>query len=166
MNMKVKIFIVITLLLIASILIVIDRFHGKVNLNEMVSFDSSLKDFTIKMNEPAKEQVDKIIQKIEGTDTKGENDLQKNNYIPSEREDEETTEEYSKFQKVEKYVVQNGDTFYSLSKRFYGTSKYANKLFEYNRDLVKKPENLKIGMELKIPEKSVLEKKEKKIAHK
>lgn len=165
MKLQVKIFIVVILLIIASLLIVVDRFKAKVNPDRIIS-PGTLQSFTMKVSEPTKEQVDKIIQKIEDKNSQAKDNTGKNNYIPSEKDNEEIMEEYSKTTKEEIYEVQSGDTFYSLSKRFYGTSKYANKLFEYNKYLVKKPESLKIGIKLRIPEKSILEKKDEKIAHK
>ncbi len=158
MNLRVKIFIVVILLLIASLIIVVDRVSGKVDPEKISS--GSLQNFIMKVNEPAKEQVNKLLQKIEGEKPQSEEKPPKDNYVPTEKENSEITEEYTITDKLQIYSVQNGDTFYSLSKRFYGTSKYANKLFEYNKHLVKKPENLKVGMKLKIPDKSVLEKEE------
>ncbi|MFN7181877.1 MAG: LysM peptidoglycan-binding domain-containing protein [Planctomycetota bacterium] len=167
MRLQVKIFIVLILILIAFLLIVIDRFASRVNPDKLAN-PHKLHNFIMKLSEPTKDQVNKIIQKIEEKNEKTSNqNATSDNYLPTTHEnDEEMTEQYSKSDKVEIYEVQNGDTFYSLSKRFYGTSKYANELYEYNRSVVTKPENLRIGVKLKIPQKSVLEKKDGKIVRK
>lgn len=162
MKLQVKIFIVLILLLVASLLVIIDKFRSKVN-TEKISNLKNIRKFSMKVNEPTKEQITKIVQNI-GTDNKDvqkENNVEKNTntYIPTEQEDNETNEGYSKSKSENTYTVQSGDTFYYISKKFYQTSKYANKLFEYNKDIVKKPENLQIGMQLKIPDRTVLEKK-------
>jgi tetratricopeptide (TPR) repeat protein len=51
------------------------------------------------------------------------------------------------------YVVEPGDTFYGISKKFYGTTKYYKLLLEKNRELLKSPINLVPGDKLIIPPK-------------
>ncbi len=164
MKLQVKIFIVLILLLIASLLVIIDKFQAKVNMEKINGF-TNIQKFSMKVNEPTSQQVAKIVQNIGNKEAQKEHNVQKNTYVPTEKEGDETNEEYSKSKSENTYTVQRGDTFYSISKKFYQTSKYANKLFEYNKDRVKKPENLRIGIQLKIPDISVLVKKNE-IAHK
>lgn len=157
MKLQVKIFIVFILLLTAALLIIIDKFQYKVNTEKINSF-TTIQKFTVKANEPVKEQVEKIIQKIDNQETKKESKPENNSYIPTEKE-EADTEEYSKSKSENIYTVQSGDTLYSISKKFYHTSKYANKLFEYNKNAISKPEKLRVGVQLKIPPAEAFEKK-------
>jgi nucleoid-associated protein YgaU len=55
---------------------------------------------------------------------------------------------------VKTYKVQKGDTFSSISKKVYGHSKYAKKIYEANKDKpgVKSFDVVDEGVELKIPE--------------
>jgi len=50
-----------------------------------------------------------------------------------------------------KYVVQSGDTLSKISQTVYGTSVRWRDIFDANRDQLKSPHDLKVGMELKIP---------------
>ena len=50
------------------------------------------------------------------------------------------------------YVVQPGDTLGAISKKVYGTSKRWKAILEANKDVVPKPEALRSGVELRIPE--------------
>ena len=54
--------------------------------------------------------------------------------------------------KVNEYVVQAGDTLSDISLTVYGTSKRWQDILEANRDLLKKPESLQVGMKLTIPQ--------------
>lgn len=164
MKLQVKIFIVVILLLIASLLMVIDKLQNKIDLEKLNSF-TNIQKFAVKANEPTKEQVNKIIQKVEPQQSESEKDVRKNFYVPASSEEAESTEEYSKSKADNIYIVRNGDTLYSISKKFYNTTKYADKLFEYNKDMIKKPESLRVGTRLKIPDKTILDKK-KEIVHK
>ena len=51
------------------------------------------------------------------------------------------------------YVVEPGDTFYGISKKLYGTSRYYKFLMKTNRKLLKSPINLVPGDKLIIPPK-------------
>jgi len=49
------------------------------------------------------------------------------------------------------YVTQPGDTLTGIAYRFLGSSNRYQELFEYNRDVLRSPDDLSVGMELKIP---------------
>jgi tetratricopeptide (TPR) repeat protein len=50
-----------------------------------------------------------------------------------------------------RHVVQKGDTLYSLSKRYYGTSQHWLKIYEANRASIPPNYQLRIGQEIVIP---------------
>ncbi|MBM84139.1 MAG: hypothetical protein CMJ78_26595 [Planctomycetaceae bacterium] len=52
------------------------------------------------------------------------------------------------------YKVKRGDTLSSLGSRFLGSSKRFMEIFEANRDVLKSPEAIYVGMTLKIPNQS------------
>ncbi len=64
---------------------------------------------------------------------------------------EETLEEPQKIKFPFEYTVQQGDFFAKISQKFYGTSKFANFLFNYNKKVVESPDKLKIGTLITIP---------------
>jgi nucleoid-associated protein YgaU len=49
------------------------------------------------------------------------------------------------------YLVQQGDTLYSLAERYYGHSKYWRKIWTANRNRLTNPNDLPVGMKLIIP---------------
>ncbi len=51
------------------------------------------------------------------------------------------------------YKVESGDTLSDISQRFYGESKYADLIFQANRDRMASKNALKVGQELVIPPK-------------
>jgi nucleoid-associated protein YgaU len=51
------------------------------------------------------------------------------------------------------YVVEKGDTLYSIAAKVMGNGNRWRELLELNKDKLTKPEELKIGMELKVPVK-------------
>lgn len=51
------------------------------------------------------------------------------------------------------YKVESGDTLSGISQRFYGETKYADLIFQANRDRLSAKNSLKIGQELVIPPK-------------
>lgn len=55
-----------------------------------------------------------------------------------------------------RYVVQDGDTLYGLSRRFYGDGSLYEALMEHNADVVPATGRLRTGITLIIPEKNVL----------
>jgi len=61
---------------------------------------------------------------------------------PGEKEEES---------KYETYIVQKGDTLSKISRLHYGTSRFVNLIFEANRDRIKEPERLRVGMLIRIP---------------
>ena len=54
-------------------------------------------------------------------------------------------------------LVTQSDSFWSISEREYGTSRYYMALARYNRDRVSQPEKLRSGMMIRIPPPEVLE---------
>ena len=51
------------------------------------------------------------------------------------------------------YTVQSGDTLSKLAKKFLDNSNSYMKIFELNKDVLKNPDLIKVGQELKIPNK-------------
>lgn len=51
-----------------------------------------------------------------------------------------------------RYTVQAGDTLSKISRQFYGDSNQYMRIFEANRDILKDPNKIQPGQELKIPE--------------
>ncbi len=51
----------------------------------------------------------------------------------------------------EKYTVQKGDTLQKISKKFFGTTKKWNKIFEANQEALKGPNKIYPGQVLNIP---------------
>lgn len=51
------------------------------------------------------------------------------------------------------HVVVQGDTLSRLSTRYYGSSAWADRIFEANRDILNSPHDLAIGQRLRIPPK-------------
>ncbi|MBK7405309.1 MAG: LysM peptidoglycan-binding domain-containing protein [Phycisphaerales bacterium] len=49
------------------------------------------------------------------------------------------------------YVVQPGDTLSEIAQRFYGSLRYADVIFNANRDTLGSPDDLQIGQSLHIP---------------
>ena len=57
------------------------------------------------------------------------------------------------------YVVESGDSFWSISKRVYGTGKYHAALTKFNHTTIPDPAKIKPGMEVVVPDTQVLEAK-------
>ena len=51
----------------------------------------------------------------------------------------------------QKYVVQKGDTLWKIADEHYGDGRLYTKIFEANRDVLKDPDKIKPGQELRIP---------------
>lgn len=49
------------------------------------------------------------------------------------------------------YVVQRGDTLYKISMQFYGTGRRWDEIFQLNRDRLRSPGELAVGVELRLP---------------
>lgn len=49
------------------------------------------------------------------------------------------------------YIVEKGDSLMVISKKFYGSSKHYNYIFEANKDKMKSPSSVRIGQKLVIP---------------
>jgi LysM repeat protein len=50
-----------------------------------------------------------------------------------------------------KYKVQSGDTLSKVAQKFYGDSSKYRKIFDANRDVLKDPDKINVGQELKLP---------------
>ena len=72
---------------------------------------------------------------------------------PPEMEMEETGAAPHAPERYDTYVVQKGDSLWSIAKKpeVYGKATQWRRLFDANRDLLKSPDRLKAGMTLKIP---------------
>jgi nucleoid-associated protein YgaU len=62
-----------------------------------------------------------------------------------------TVEKKSEPEACQEYTVQKGDTLQKISKKFYGSYKKWNKIYEANKDKMKSPDALKVGMKLCVP---------------
>ena len=51
----------------------------------------------------------------------------------------------------QKHVVQKGDTLWKIADEYYGDGRLYTKIFEANRDVLKDPDHIKPGQELRIP---------------
>ena len=52
------------------------------------------------------------------------------------------------------YAVQEGDTLTRIAYKFYGSYSKWRYLYEVNKDIIKNPKSLKVGMKLRIPEEN------------
>ena len=50
------------------------------------------------------------------------------------------------------YTVTQGDSLYGISTKVYGTPRHYEKIYEANRDRIKDPNTLQVGINLKLPE--------------
>jgi nucleoid-associated protein YgaU len=50
------------------------------------------------------------------------------------------------------HIVRDGDTLSSISKKYYGTTSSARKIFEANRSVLQDPDHLRQGTKLTIPD--------------
>lgn len=62
--------------------------------------------------------------------------------------------------KIEKYVVEKGDTLQKISRRFYGTTKRWNKIFQANKDKLKAPDKIYPGQVIDVPVEPLKETRE------
>jgi len=49
-------------------------------------------------------------------------------------------------------VISKGDTLYSLAQKYYGNKSRWKDIYAANRDVMRSPDDYKVGMELKIPQ--------------
>ena len=50
-----------------------------------------------------------------------------------------------------RHTVTRGDTLFSLAQKYYGSRSRWHEIYDANRDVLPKPDALRLGMELKIP---------------
>jgi nucleoid-associated protein YgaU len=55
------------------------------------------------------------------------------------------------------YVIQPGDSFWTISQRMYGTARYFQALFEHNRRICPQPDRLPAGTTIATPPREALE---------
>ena len=51
----------------------------------------------------------------------------------------------------DRYTVRRGDTLAALSRRFYGDSKFWKAIYQANRDVIKSPNALEPGTQIRLP---------------
>jgi LysM repeat protein len=73
---------------------------------------------------------------------------------------ESTTPEIAEPANIEKYTIQKGDTLQKISKKFYGTTKKWNKIFQANQDKLKAPNKIYPGQVINVPVEPLKETKE------
>jgi LysM repeat protein len=56
-----------------------------------------------------------------------------------------------------KYTVQDGDSYWNISKKVYGTAKYFQVLADHNRRTIADPQKMKAGVSIETPSASVLQ---------
>jgi len=52
---------------------------------------------------------------------------------------------------IEEHVLQKGETLFALSRKYYNANSKYIFIVEYNRDVIKDPDNVPVGTKLKIP---------------
>ena len=57
---------------------------------------------------------------------------------------------------ADSYVVEHNDTYWSISKKLYGTARYFQALAEHNRTIVPEPERLRPGVKIAVPSEAEL----------
>jgi nucleoid-associated protein YgaU len=63
-------------------------------------------------------------------------------------------------QSFENYKVQKGDTLQKISQKFYGTSRKWKKIFDANQNVLKSPDKVYPGQEIRIPMEALREPQE------
>lgn len=71
--------------------------------------------------------------------------------IPSLAQPAETMLPETTAPQFDTYVVQKDDTLQKISAQFYGTTKKWMRIFEANKDVLKSPDRVRPGQELRIP---------------
>jgi len=61
------------------------------------------------------------------------------------------------------YTVQDGDSYWTISKKVYGTAKYFQLLADHNRRTIADPQKMKAGVVIETPQASVLQRKLKTV---
>ena len=50
------------------------------------------------------------------------------------------------------YTVVAGDSLYGISQKIFGTTRHVNRIYEANKDRIKDPNTLQVGINLRVPE--------------
>ena len=61
------------------------------------------------------------------------------------------TEEQDPYDVKQYHEVKKGDTLWKIAEKYYGDGNLYKQIFEANRDILKKPDVIKIGQKLHIP---------------
>jgi nucleoid-associated protein YgaU len=70
----------------------------------------------------------------------------------NQTEKTKTVVESSASKETKTYTIQSGDSLYSISKKFYGNGQRANDIYNANRDKLKSPTALAVGVTIVIPQ--------------
>ncbi len=62
--------------------------------------------------------------------------------------------EVAETEETKYYTIQKNDTLQKISHKFYGTTRNWNSIYEANKDVLKNPDRLYPGVEIKIPPKN------------
>jgi nucleoid-associated protein YgaU len=71
-------------------------------------------------------------------------------FIPKPAEEIIPSEEVLEGKRV--YTIRSGDTLEKISKRFYNSPRYANTIYEANKQKILNPHRLKVGLKIILPE--------------
>ncbi len=104
--------------------VVISEFKAEHRTNGFIPFSITLKRVAQITKETPRETVDKISEELK----------------------EENSSSKSKT-----YIVKDGDTLSKIAKNYYGNANDYDKIYQANKDILKSPHKISIGMELKIP---------------
>jgi LysM repeat protein len=70
----------------------------------------------------------------------------------NQTEKTKTVVESSATKETKTYTIQSGDSLYSISRKFYGNGQRANDIYNANRDKLKSPTALAVGVTIVIPQ--------------
>ena len=70
----------------------------------------------------------------------------------NQTEKTKTVVESSASKETKTYTIQRGDSLYSISKKFYGNGQRMNDIYNANRDKLKSPTALAVGVTIVIPQ--------------
>jgi LysM repeat protein len=78
-------------------------------------------------------------------------DNEEDSYSYEGSSDYEESDELSYEDNYREYTVQKNDTLQKISRKFYGTTRKWQMLYEQNKDVLKSPDKIYPGMKIKIP---------------
>ena len=77
--------------------------------------------------------------------------IDEQNNTPEQQRDQLFSDLTSSETSGQSYIVESGDSLMVISKKFYGSSKHYNYIFEANKDTMKSASSVRIGQKLIIP---------------